>query len=107
MVVVMFAEFPSGVVADIFSRKTIYILSILVNFFSYIIIGFCKGNFILLIIAYILYGLALALKSGTLDAEIVLEYRKEEVKSYIKGIKAEEFWNRVLGFGKKNKKKQK
>lgn len=79
MIVVMLAEFPSGVIADIFSRKTIYVLSVIVNFLSYAIIGFCKGNFILLIIAYILYGLALALKSGTLDAEIVLEYRREEV----------------------------
>jgi hypothetical protein len=39
--------------------------------------------------------------------EKAIEYRKEEVKAYIKAIKAEEFWNRVLGFGKKNKKKQK
>lgn len=77
MIVVMFTEFPSGVWADMFSRKKIYLLSLVTLLASYLLIGFFSTNYIVLCIAYALYGLSISLKSGTLDAEVVLELSNE------------------------------
>lgn len=83
MITAMLTEFPSGVISDMTSRKIVYLFSLIALFASYFIIAFNKDIFIL-IIAYILYGLSVSLKSGTLDAEIVLEYRKKNknIKNY-------------------------
>ena len=84
MITAMLAEFPSGVISDIISRKAVYITSIVLLFFSYLLIGLAGSTFWILIIAYILYGLSVSFKTGTLEAEVVLEYRKDgkDIKQY-------------------------
>lgn len=76
MIVVVFGEFPSGVISDYFSRKKMYIGSLILLGIAYLLIFFSKGNFGILIFAWAIYGLSNAMKSGTLDNEIVLEYRE-------------------------------
>lgn len=78
MVVAMLTEFPSGVWADTVSRKNVYLLSIITLMISYLLIGFFSHYFLMLCISYVLYGLSVSLKSGTLEAEVVLELTEQE-----------------------------
>lgn len=84
MIIAMISEFPSGVAADLFSRKIVYLSSLITLFASYLLIGFFSEYLGVLIIAYTLYGLSVSLKSGTLEAEVVLEYDKAgiDIKYY-------------------------
>lgn len=84
MITAMITEFPSGVISDIISRKSVYLCSLISLFISYLLIMINSDSFLILVIAYILYGLSVSLKSGTLEAEVVLEYRKlgKDVKEY-------------------------
>lgn len=84
MIVAMISEFPSGVIADFISRKIVYLVSICTLFLSYFLICFFSNSFVMLVIAYILYGFSVSLKSGTLEAEVVLEYDKSgiDIKYY-------------------------
>jgi|GEM_PF-1367649 len=84
MIVAMTTEFPSGIASDRTSRKFIYLCGVVMIFISYTIILLMNSNFIALVIAYALYGLSVSLKSGTLDAEIILEFSKQnrDIKHY-------------------------
>ena len=84
MIVAMVTEFPSGIWADLFGRKQIYMAAVVTLFCSYLLIGFFSDHFIVILFAYVLYGLSVALKSGTLEAEVVLEFEKEQrdIKAY-------------------------
>ncbi len=84
MVVSMLMEAPSGVISDIFSRKAVYQASICSLFASYLLIGFFADNFFVLCLAYLLYGTSTALKSGSLEAEVVIEYRRlgKDIKDF-------------------------
>jgi homoserine acetyltransferase len=59
-----------------FGRKQIYMAAVVTLFCSYLLIGFFSDHFIVILFAYVLYGLSVALKSGTLEAEVVLEFEK-------------------------------
>ena len=78
MVTVMACEFPSGLLCDRYSRKVIYATAIFLIAISYAIIGFGKGDFTLLCFAYLLYGASSALKSGSIENDVVLEYREHK-----------------------------
>ena len=84
MVVAMLTEFPSGVLADVVSRKKVYLLSMITLFISYILIGFYSQCYMVLCISYIFYGLSVSLKSGTLEAQVILELNndKDKIKTY-------------------------
>ena len=84
MIVAMVTEFPSGIWADLFGRKQIYMAAVVTLFCSYLLIGFFSDHFIVILFAYVLYGLSVALKSGTLEVEVVLEFEKEQrdIKAY-------------------------
>ncbi len=78
MISIILFEFPSGVISDRFSRKRIYIISIILIFISYFIISI-NTNFLIISFAYFLYGLSNALKSGTLDSEVIIQVRKSNL----------------------------
>lgn len=69
-VAVLLFEFPSGAIADMISRRTLYFISRLVfcAFFLVVIFGHV---FPLMLLAWVIYGLATALESGTLDAALI------------------------------------
>lgn len=69
-VAVLVFEFPSGAIADMISRRTLYFISRLVFCAFFLLVIFGHG-FPLMLLAWIIYGLATALESGTLDAALI------------------------------------
>lgn len=69
-VAVLLFEFPSGSIADMISRRTLYFISRLVFCIFFLMVIFGHG-FPLMLLAWIVYGLATALESGTLDAALI------------------------------------
>lgn len=69
-VAVLLFEFPSGSIADMISRRTLYFISRLVFCIFFLLVIFGHG-FPLMLLAWIIYGLATALESGTLDAALI------------------------------------
>ncbi|UQV56415.1 MFS transporter [Corynebacterium pseudodiphtheriticum] len=69
-VAVLLFEFPSGSIADMISRRTLYFISRLVFCIFFLMVIFGHG-FPLMLLAWIIYGLATALESGTLDAALI------------------------------------
>ena len=84
MITSIILEFPSGIISDIFSRKTVCLVSIIFLFISYLLIGLFSKIFFILCLAYFLYGSSIALKSGTLEANVIIEYRKKglDIKNF-------------------------
>ena len=84
MFICMTTEFPSGILADFYSRKKIYIMSIFTLISGYILIGFFSSNFYILSIGYALYGLSVSLKSGTVEADIIKDIKcdDDKIKSF-------------------------
>lgn len=82
---VIIFEFPSGVLSDLYSRKTVYIISNSVMIISYFILIFCRG-FIFISIVWFLYGISTALSSGTLESEIIvyLKYKGIGIERFLK-----------------------
>ena len=78
MVTCIVFEFPSGVIADLVSRKMLYSLSIILSLIAYLLIFLNLNNFYILIFSWSLYGFSLAIKSGTIENDIVLEIRHDE-----------------------------
>lgn len=69
-VAVLLFEFPSGSIADMISRRTLYFISRLVFCIFFLVVIFGHG-FPLMLLAWIIYGLATALESGTLDTALI------------------------------------
>ncbi len=69
-VAVLLFEFPSGSIADMISRRTLYFISRLVFCIFFLVVIFGHG-FPLMLLAWVIYGLATALESGTLDAALI------------------------------------
>ncbi len=83
---VFLLEIPTGVIADKFGRKTSLILSGFLNALA-IIVYAISPNFYVLLIAEIIWGLAIALMSGANDAlvydSLIVLGREKESKSIL------------------------
>lgn len=79
---VLISEYPSGLLADIYSKKKIFIISkfFLILMFTIVLIG--KGTF-LMALAWFFYGISGALDSGTIDAEIINSLKKYNEESKV------------------------
>lgn len=75
-VAVLLFEFPSGSIADMISRRTLYFISRLVFCIFFLMVIFGHG-FPLMLLAWIVYGLATALESGTLDAALINNAKRQ------------------------------
>ncbi len=73
MITMMLLEFPSGIISDYWSRKGMFVLSVSLILAAYYFIYISKGNFYLLLIGWLLYGASSAIKSGTLESELINE----------------------------------
>ncbi|MCO4604949.1 hypothetical protein Si049_00925 [Streptococcus infantarius subsp. infantarius] len=69
-IAIVLFEFPSGLLADNYSRKNLYSLSKLFLIIMFVIVLF-SNQFYLIFAAWFCYGIAAALDSGTLDAYII------------------------------------
>lgn len=79
---VLISEYPSGLLADIYSKKKLFIISklFLILMFTIVLIG--KGTF-LMAFAWFCYGISGALDSGTIDAEIINDLKKYDAESRV------------------------
>lgn len=68
-------EFPSGILADKYSKKILYISSNIVMLLCYIIVLNCE-SFFMRAFAWFLYGTANAFETGTLDSHIIITAKK-------------------------------
>ncbi|MCO4669861.1 hypothetical protein Si026_01753 [Streptococcus infantarius subsp. infantarius] len=69
-IAIVLFEFPSGLLADNYSRKNLYSLSKLFLIIMFLIVLF-SNQFYLIFAAWFCYGIVAALDSGTLDAYII------------------------------------
>ena len=85
-IAIVLFEFPSGLIADNYSRKNIYSLSKLFLIVMFLIVLF-SHSFHLIFGAWFCYGIASALDSGTLDAYIInqlkLAHREDELRKFL------------------------
>lgn len=85
-IAIVLFEFPSGLLADNYSRKNLYSLSKLFLIIMFLIVLF-SNQFYLIFAAWFCYGIAAALDSGTLDAYIInqlkLAYREAELRKFL------------------------
>lgn len=85
-IAIVLFEFPSGLLADNYSRKNLYSLSKLFLIIMFLIVLF-SNQFYLIFVAWFCYGIAAALDSGTLDAYIInqlkLAHREAELRKFL------------------------
>ena len=85
-IAIVLFEFPSGLIADNYSRKNIYSLSKLFLIVMFLIVLF-SNNFYLIFAAWFCYGIASALDSGTLDAYIInqlkIAHREDDLRKFL------------------------
>ncbi|MBE6162938.1 MAG: MFS transporter [Streptococcus equinus] len=85
-IAIVLFEFPSGLLADNYSRKNLYSLSKLFLIIMFLIVLF-SNQFYLIFAAWFCYGISAALDSGTLDAYIInqlkLAHREAELRKFL------------------------
>ncbi|SEI72209.1 Major Facilitator Superfamily protein [Streptococcus sp. 45] len=85
-IAIVLFEFPSGLLADNYSRKNLYSLSKVFLIVMFLIVLF-SSNFYLIFLAWFCYGIAAALDSGTLDAYIInqlkLAHRESDLQRFL------------------------
>ena len=93
-------EIPSGVMSDLYSRKKVYILSLLTLIITFFLIIFSKSLF-WLSVAYIIYGLANALETGTIDVALINDLKNDEtgLQKFLKYQKQISTFSSILGSG--------
>ncbi len=74
---VLVAEYPSGVLADLMSRKNLFLVSnaFLIASFSFVLFF---DSFILMLLAWGLYGLYSACSSGTIEASLITSIKENQ-----------------------------
>ncbi len=74
---VLMAEYPSGVLADLMSRKNLFLVSnaFLIASFSFVLFF---DSFILMLLAWGLYGLYSACSSGTIEASLITSIKENK-----------------------------
>ncbi|WP_283508180.1 HP1165 family MFS efflux transporter [Helicobacter pylori] len=74
---VLMAEYPSGVLADLMSRKNLFLVSniFLIASFSFVLFF---DSFILMLLAWGLYGLYSACSSGTIEASLITDIKENK-----------------------------
>ncbi|GAA7466400.1 HP1165 family MFS efflux transporter [Helicobacter pylori] len=74
---VLVAEYPSGVLADLMSRKNLFLVSnaFLIASFSFVLFF---DSFIFMLLAWGLYGLYSACSSGTIEASLITDIKENK-----------------------------
>ncbi|GAA8930016.1 HP1165 family MFS efflux transporter [Helicobacter pylori] len=74
---VLVAEYPSGVLADLMSRKNLFLVSnaFLIASFSFVLF---LDSFVFMLLAWGLYGLYSACSSGTIEASLITDIKENK-----------------------------
>ena len=93
-------EIPSGVMSDLYSRKKVYILSLVTLVITFFLIIFSKSLF-WLSVAYVIYGVANALETGTIDVVLINSLKNDEagLQKFLKYQKQISTFSSILGSG--------
>ena len=91
-------EIPSGVMSDLYSRKKVYILSLVTLVITFFLIIFSKSLF-WLSVAYTIYGLTNALETGTIDVVLINSLKNNEtgLQKFLKYQKQISTFSSILG----------
>lgn len=75
--VILVSEYPSGLLADLYSKKVLFLWAkvFLIGMFLLVWLG---ESFQTMLLAWACYGLAMALESGTLDAQLINELKHQD-----------------------------
>ncbi|GAA7441058.1 HP1165 family MFS efflux transporter [Helicobacter pylori] len=74
---VLVAEYPSGVLADLMSRKNLFLVSNVFLIASFSLVLFFD-SFIFMLVAWGLYGLYSACSSGTIEASLITDIKENK-----------------------------
>lgn len=96
--VILLSEYPSGLLGDLYSRKKLF-LGAKVFFSAMFLLVWLGNSFEMMLLAWACYGLAMALESGTLDAELInqLKQRQMSVAKFISNLNRLDFSGLLLG----------
>lgn len=99
---IIICEFPSGIIADNWSRKSLYLVSrLLLIIMFFIILNF--SNFYFLYLAWFIYGVAAAFESGTLDSHLIKQLKNSDndklIESFISKDNKIQFISMIIGSG--------
>lgn len=75
---VITAEFPSGVFADLYGRKSAFLLSCVLSLLSYCLFLFCRATVIMLT-GMVINGLSRAFASGSIEALMIDQSREQQI----------------------------
>lgn len=98
--VILVSEYPSGLLADLYSKKVLFLWSkvFLIGMFLLVWLG---ESFQTMLLAWACYGLAIALESGTLDAQLINELKHQDqsrlVAKFISNTNRLDFIGLLLG----------
>ena len=97
---ILLSEYPSGLLADICSKKNLFIISKFFLILMFIIVLFGK-NVVIMSFAWFFYGISSALDSGTIDAEIINDLKKlnkeNKVSKFISNTNRFNFISLLIG----------
>ncbi len=84
---VVIFEYPSGVLADKYPKKYIYIMSLALLTVTYLLV-LNTDRYLFLIAAWLIYGISTATETGTIDSDIIIWIKEnndtEEISQKIK-----------------------
>lgn len=95
---ILFSEYPSGIIADMYSKKSLFLISKLLLALMFIIVIYFN-SFIMMALAWFIYGIASALDSGTIDVAIINDLKSENIPidSFIKNDNRISFVSMIIG----------
>lgn len=96
--VILLSEYPSGLLGDLYSRKKLF-LGAKVFFSALFLLVWLGNSFEMILLAWACYGLAMALESGTLDAELINQLKQQQipVAKFISNTNRLDFIGLLLG----------
>ena len=97
---ILISEYPSGLLADIYSKKNLFIISKFFLILMFILV-LCGKNIVVMSIAWFFYGISSALDSGTIDAEIINDLKtlnqENKVSKFISNTNRFNFISLLIG----------
>ena len=96
--VILLSEYPSGLLGDLYSRKKLF-LGAKVFFSALFLLVWLGNSFEMMLLAWACYGLAMALESGTIDAELINQLKQQQmpVAKFISNTNRLDFIGLLLG----------
>lgn len=95
---ILISEYPSGILADLYSKKNLFLISKLFLIVMFIIVIYFN-SFIMMAIAWFIYGIASALDSGTIDVYLINKIKNsdKQIDPFIRNDNRISFISMIIG----------